>query len=480
MSVQVFHSNIVVSAVALDVLVVGLIAFVLSVYFEWRDGRRRAESERANRKVAVDARFFELANDLALTIDFAGNIVACNRAWTDQLGLTLETLRTEPFGARVHPDDLADSSQALAELATGQIETEPFVLRFKHMNGTWLWLEWVVIASQENELVFASARDVTERVQLQKSLDIEREHLRQAQEVARIGSWHLELATGEMFWSDATYELLGIERPEGMPDAELWLSSLDPAEHDRGMARLVDAIKNGGEFSFDFQRAALDEHGEAVYIATKGYAESDENGRTTRLIGTLVDITERKRYQDGLKFIADHDPLTGLPNRRKFDEVLDRHVAECERYGARGAVLMLDLDKLKQVNDDLGHHAGDAMLKCVAEALRSRLRDTDIGARIGGDEFAVLLTETTHEGARLVASSLAETLAQSSPELRALGVNAVTASIGVAVVEDLVEISPEALMTAADDAMYIAKRAGAGNVREFRPAAPVRHLSSAA
>jgi diguanylate cyclase (GGDEF)-like protein len=277
-----------------------------------------------------------------------------------------------------------------------------------------------------------------------------------------------------MFWSDATYELLGIEQPEGMPDAALWLSSLNPSEHARGQACLADAIVNGGDFSFDFQRAELDHNGDPVYIATKGFAERGRDGRTTRLIGTIVDITERKRYEDGLQFIADHDPLTGLPNRRKFDEVLARHIAECERYGPRGALLMLDLDKLKEVNDELGHIAGDYMIKAVADTLRERLRDTDIGARIGGDEFAILLTETTHEGARMVARSIGERLKDASPELRSAGVERITASIGIALVEDIDKFVPDALITAADEAMYAAKRAGAGNVREHCPSSQLR------
>ncbi|MBI2690679.1 MAG: diguanylate cyclase [Solirubrobacterales bacterium] len=466
---QDFQSNTIVSSIALDVLALGLITFVLCLYFELRDSRRRQSFERDNRQVEIDAKFFELSDDLALTIDFAGNIVSCNRAWTDHLGLSLEILRTEPFGSRIHPDDLADTPAAFAKVAAGGVDTEPFTLRFKHMDGSWRWLEWVVIASQEDELVFAEARDVTERFELQKALEIERSQLRSAQDIARIGSWHLEISSGEMFWSDATYELLGIAQPEGMPDAELWLSSLDPSEHARGQACLADAIINGGDFNFNFQRARPDANGEPIYIATKGFAEKSRDGRTTRLIGTIVDITERKRYEDGLQFIADHDPLTGLPNRRKFDEVLARHIAECERYGPRGALLMLDLDKLKEVNDGLGHIAGDYMIKAVADTLRERLRDTDVGARIGGDEFAILLTETTHEGARMLARSLIERLLDASPELRSAGVKHVTASIGIALVEDLEKIDPEALITAADEAMYAAKRQGAGNVREHFP-----------
>jgi diguanylate cyclase (GGDEF)-like protein/PAS domain S-box-containing protein len=465
MTANVFHSETVFASISVYTLVPVAFALVVALAFQWRDLHRRERLNRANRRLAIDARFIELSKDLAVTTDFERNVISCNHAWEEVAGMTLADLQSEPFGSRIHPDDL-ELVQAGVSKLVGGAERDVTSTRFRRTDGTWLWLEWHAVASPEDQLIFASARDVTERVKLTEALDLERRQLRSAQEIARIGSWNLEVATGEMYWSETTYQLLGIDPPAGAPDAELWLSALDPAEHDRGLARLADAIKHGGEFTFDFQRARPDVDGEPVFIATKGYAERDPDGRTTRLTGTIVDVTERKRYEERLKFIADHDPLTGLPNRRKFDDVLERHIAECVRYGARGAMMMIDLDHLKRINDDYGHVAGDNMIKCMADGLRERLRDTDIGARIGGDEFAVLLSKTTHEGARLVAHSLIERLMAGSPELRAAGVTKVSASIGIALIADVEDPTPEHVVTAADDAMYAAKRAGTGNVRE--------------
>jgi diguanylate cyclase (GGDEF)-like protein/PAS domain S-box-containing protein len=431
-----------------------------------REYRARGHDlEIANRRLAVDARFVEMSKDLAITLDFGRNIVACNGAWEEILGWTLEELREVPLRNRFHPDDVGRVLEGVERLAIGgTIDGVP--VRAQAKNGDWHWLEWSAVGSPDERLIYASARDVTARVRLETELEIERQQLRSAQELARIGSWHVEIETGEMFWSDATYDLLAIARPESPPDATLWLASMDPQEHERAQYRLAEAIREGGEFSFEFRRSQPDVDGQPVYLATKGVAEQGANGRVTRLIGTIVDITERKRYEEGLRFIADHDPLTSLPNRRRFDDVLVRHIAECERYGPRGAALLLDLDKLKLVNDELGHVAGDEMIKCVADTLRERLRSTDLGARIGGDEFAVLLSETTRDGANLVAHSIAERLAESSPALRSAGISAVTASIGFVLIEDLDQISPEAVLAAADDAMYAAKRTGPGQIRE--------------
>ena len=116
------------------------------------------------------------------------------------------------------------------------------------------------------------------------------------------------------------------------------------------------------------------------------------------MLVNVVDVSERRRYQDRLAHLVDHDVLTGLANRRRFDTELQRHLERCRRYGHNGAVLLLDLDNFKQVNDSLGHNAGDELLVTIGGLLRRSVRDTDVVARLGGDEFAVLLTDGDQDG----------------------------------------------------------------------------------
>jgi diguanylate cyclase (GGDEF)-like protein/PAS domain S-box-containing protein len=124
----------------------------------------------------------------------------------------------------------------------------------------------------------------------------------------------------------------------------------------------------------------------------------------------LLDVSERKRAEARLRHLAEHDALTGLPNRRRFARELDRHVAHARRYGAEGAVIVLDVDHFKQINDRGGHEAGDRLLAHVADTLRARLRDTDVLARLGGDEFAILLPRGDRAAAGAVARSLVATI----------------------------------------------------------------------
>ncbi len=171
------------------------------------------------------------------------------------------------------------------------------------------------------------------------------------------------------------------------------------------------------------------------------------------------DLTSLRLTTSELRHLADHDALTGLANRRRFEQELCRHLAQMRRYGPEGAVLLLDLDCFKSVNDTLGHAAGDRLLVRVATVLRERLRATDLIARLGGDEFAVLLPRVDRAGAEAVARGLVETV---RTEVPALAGRPVTISVGaLAFAEPAAPASaPASVLAAADLAMYDAKAAG--------------------
>ena len=173
--------------------------------------------------------------------------------------------------------------------------------------------------------------------------------------------------------------------------------------------------------------------------------------RDRRALAALRATTSRLRH------LADHDGLTGLLNRRRFEQELARHLAHGRRYGAEGAALVLDLDRFKPVNDTYGHAAGDRLLARVACVLRERLRATDVVARLGGDEFAVLLPRADRVGAEAVAHSLVETV---RAEALAAGADPVTVSAGVVLLGEGTAFDVEGALAAADIAMYDAKTAG--------------------
>jgi diguanylate cyclase (GGDEF)-like protein len=174
-------------------------------------------------------------------------------------------------------------------------------------------------------------------------------------------------------------------------------------------------------------------------------------------IAHLVDISDRKRLEARLRFLADHDPLTGLRNRRAFAQDLLVQLGRCQRYGEEAALLMLDLDGFKAMNDRHGHTAGDDVLKAVANTLMGQVRSSDIVARLGGDEFAVLLAHVTPEHATAVAEHVRAAIAAIAVPVGTATLRPAV-SIGVAPITETTRSDEEVLATA-DSAMYRAKRA---------------------
>lgn len=196
-------------------------------------------------------------------------------------------------------------------------------------------------------------------------------------------------------------------------------------------------------------------------------AVKNRHGETTHHIAIFSDITERKAHMERLEFLATHDPLTGLANRALFLELANQILADARRSKNAIAVLFLDVDNFKQVNDTSGHYIGDLLLQHVADSLRQLLRTGDIVARQGGDEFIVALPHlTSMQDVRLLAEKILRTLEQPC-HLNGQTVK-VSTSIGVALFPgDGTEI--ESLMQNADSALYRAKQAGRNNFQLFNP-----------
>jgi len=232
-------------------------------------------------------------------------------------------------------------------------------------------------------------------------------------------------------------------------------------------------ISTGGQAAVQFQNRYLDKEGGVHWIEWTSVGAPDEE----RIYAVARDVSERKLLEQELELRSRTDPLTGMLNRRSFDESLEAQLALARRYKRGGALLIIDLDRFKQINDEFGHAAGDEALRVVSRLLAENLRETDtvgrdeggLVARLGGDEFALLLPETDAAGAeavgeRLVAALAAEPLALGNREVR-LGI-----SVGAATFDWSDGQSAEELMAAADRAMYMVKAAGGGGASiESRP-----------
>jgi diguanylate cyclase (GGDEF)-like protein len=184
-------------------------------------------------------------------------------------------------------------------------------------------------------------------------------------------------------------------------------------------------------------------------------------------------LVKAEKTEAELRYIADHDSLTGLLDRRRFRAELDTFVSFSARYGGQGAVMIIDIDGLKTINDSLGHHAGDNLIRHVAAIMRERVRTTDIVARLSGDEFAVLMPQTDTAGALQLGEDLRAQVAEDA----AAGLDAeqATISVGITMFGGERGIGAEAILVAADQAMYRAKEDGRNQIALFQdPGEPRR------
>lgn len=288
------------------------------------------------------------------------------------------------------------------------------------------------------------------------ALEYERARLEEAQQVGHIGSWEWDVIQDTVTWSDELYRLFGLERGDVDTSYASYLSLLPPDDQER-MDRLVQHAYATGE-SYELAHRVVASDGAVRWIRGRGQVTRDQDGRVTRMSGTAQDITDTVNLQDDLASQARHDALTGLPNRVLLTERLQASLTADRPRAGQLAVIFLDIDRFKWVNDSLGHTAGDRVLTTVASRLAACTRPGDTIARFGGDEFVVLCQglSTAAPDALALADRLRAALTEP------LDVDGIliplSASVGIAVAE--ADSTPERLLRDADVAMYRAKDRG--------------------
>ena len=275
-------------------------------------------------------------------------------------------------------------------------------------------------------------------------------------------------------------EILGYTPAEWMADPELWYQHLYPDDREIAMDQEARAAETGERLASEYRMVTRS--GDVVWFRDDAVVVSDAAGRPITMQGVMYDISDRKRAEQELAFLAYHDKLTGLPNRQMFEELLSLAIARAKRNDLAVAVLFVDLDDFKLVNDNLGHAAGDQLLQQVAERLRAAVRETDIVARQGGDEFLILLSDmervresplhSERENPQLVAEAAAGRICDSlaAPMSVAGAETYVSGSIGISLYPTVAS-DVHTLLKHADAAMYQSKRALPGGFMVFSPTA---------
>jgi diguanylate cyclase (GGDEF)-like protein/PAS domain S-box-containing protein len=276
-----------------------------------------------------------------------------------------------------------------------------------------------------------------------------------------IWDWHL--ASDALWWNE-NIAIFGYRREDIEPTGKSWRERIHPEDRERVVTGIQAHIESGGESWSDEYRFRRKDGGYAV-VFDRGHLIRDQAGSAARMIGAMADITLRKQAEERLAYLAQFDSLTGLPNRHLFRDRLAQTMERARRNGSSMALLFIDLDRFKLVNDTLGHGAGDRLLKEATGRLQACVRAADTVGRFGGDEFGAILSDLAEPGdASIVAQKIIDSLAR--PFELDGHATYVTASIGIALFPADSE-EPATLIRNADVAMYRAKERGRNNYQYF-------------
>ncbi|KTS35008.1 hypothetical protein NS228_14625 [Methylobacterium indicum] len=369
-----------------------------------------------------------------------------------------------------HPDgrDAIAAAWQVAEAEARTFETEA---RLKDLSGDYRWYKIVMVPVVHGGTVvewIGTALDIDDMVLAHEALRESEERLALALDAGSDGLCDYDLRTGDAWISDRWWHLLGYAPGEMIADTRTWQSLLHP--DDRGAVVALLKRHLAGEIPvFECEHRLRRKDGGWGWFLTRAKVVSrDANGQALRIVGTHGDIGVRKEAEGRIAHMAAHDALTDLPNRTLFRERLGQRLAEIAEGGGSCAVLCLDLDCFKEVNDALGHLTGDALLRAVAARLGAGLEAGDTAARLGGDEFAVLVASVEGPGG---AMARAQALIREIGRPVAVGDQSVEvgASIGIAIAPPH-GTDEETILRRADLALYKAKAEGWNTARAFEPA----------
>jgi len=428
----------------------------------------------------LEARYRLLIDHLpaVLYIDSVGDddaMIDVSPGIDDLLGVTRETWLRGALGWSdyVHPDD---RDRAVAESEACVASGEPFHCEYRavHADGHVVWVreDAVLIRDAEGGPLYwlGFMLDMTELVETQRDLH----HLQSTYGalVEQIPAIVYQDATDEnwttVYVSPQITNLLGVTPEEWIGDSKLWSQMMHDEDRDRAIEEVERGIASGAPYTVEYRMIGRD--GRVKWFQDTAVMIPDADGNPAFTHGVMLDISERREAEERLTYLAYHDNLTGMPNRAMFDELLELSLARARR-GDRGvAVLALDIDNFKLINDSLGHETGDRLISLVSLRLQDATRDTDLVARPGGDEFLMLLADldqvspvNDENGAAISAQAVANRVLQAfEAPFEVDGTELyVTASIGISVFP-LDAADATSLMRNADSAVYLAKAAGPG------------------
>jgi diguanylate cyclase (GGDEF)-like protein/PAS domain S-box-containing protein len=391
------------------------------------------------------------------------------------LGVTREDYLREgsDWSDYIHPDD-RDRMVAASEYAVANGTEFHEEFRAVHTDGRVVWVreDAVLIRDSAGTPVYwlGIMFDITQMVDAKR--DLHHAQSTYGALVEQIPAIVYQDKTDDswstVYVSPQITALLGVRPEEWVGESKLWSEMLHPDDRDRAIEEVDRGIESGEPYTVEYRMVARD--GRVKWFQDTAVMLRDADGNPVYTHGVMLDITERREAEERLTYLAYHDSLTGMPNRAMFDELLELSLARARRADRGVAVLALDVDNFKLINDSLGHEVGDRLITQIAARLQEATRDTDLVARPGGDEFLMLLADldqtspvVDENGAAISAQAVAHRVLESfEAPFEVDGTELyVTASIGISVFP-LDAADATSLLRNADSAVYLAKENGPG------------------
>ncbi|HYD24069.1 MAG TPA: EAL domain-containing protein [Croceibacterium sp.] len=437
-----------------------------------RDVSERTQADDALRRSEERLRLVQEATGLADFEAGPDGIAHISRQFVEQTGLPPGTteLPLKDWLKLVHPDD---RERLQHDIAKSLQQDDAFDCEFRIIrpdNGEVRWISSRTKMDRNAAGVairsIGAHLDITERKRAEAALRESEERFRLAAEAAGLGVWDYDAVLDRREWSGRLREIFGIDE-DAEPTLELAQSCIHATDRARFMRRLT-SMRQGTLARFDDSfRIRRSRDGADRWVAINGWRTHKADNRLRRIIMTVRDVTDEKTAEERVRWSASHDTLTRLANRSLFQEKLDLAIRAAAAEGGAVGLVLLDLDHFKQINDTLGHDAGDGLLRMFAERLRGVVRSHDTVARLGGDEFAIVLPDTPGEHSLIqLTRSIQERLRE--PFVHDGRLLDCRASIGASLFPEHGKTCEE-LLKNADIALYVAKNAGRATVSLFEP-----------
>jgi diguanylate cyclase (GGDEF)-like protein/PAS domain S-box-containing protein len=426
------------------------------------------ERERLRRSEEHHRFSVALSPQIPWIADPRGQILEISPRWSEIVGQPVHKALGFGWCDQVHPDDLGEVLEVWKHaIGSGDDARADVRYRLRRHDGEYRWFRARARPRRDENgeimLWYGSLEDIDEQVRAEAALRASEERYRLASLAANDVIWDMCLKTDVVHLSGAVSKVLGFpDMPDGAP-RDWWSDRLHPEDRERVLEDLEATFASEAD-CWTQECRVRDQHERYLDVLVRGYAVRDADGTPVRLVGSLLNITARKRSEDELRWSAHHDPLTHLPNRKLFSLKLDAALAEATAKVSEIALVVVDIDGFKTLNDTLGHAAGDAALIEVGRRLKEGAPEHATVARLGGDEFAIILPGPTSGLQSDLLARIQQAMVMPLPfEGQEIDI---TLSIGAARFPADGDCS-ETLLKSADLALYAAKSEGVGNARLF-------------